>query len=97
MSFKNLPWSGWKSKKPNRHQKTVMRRKCGQKCFLDTGINYPICKKNTCKVSNKGIYAAFVRSREWKNRRISSMAKRMLRRRGFYAVGHRKTMKRVRY
>lgn len=97
MSLKNLPWSGWKSEKPGRHQKTVMRRNCGQKCFLGPGINYPICKKNTCKVSNKGIYAAFVRSREWKNRSVSSKAKRMLKRRGFSAVGRRKTMRRLRH
>jgi hypothetical protein len=111
-SFKHLPWSGWKSEKPSRHQKTVMKRNCGKKCFLGPGISFPICKKNTCKISNKGIYAAYVRAREWKNkpssylgrsgpkysqstyRRIASRSKRMLKRRGYSAVGHRKSIKR---
>jgi len=113
MSHK-MPWSGWKSQKPNRHQKTVMKRKCGKKCFLGPGISFPVCKKNTCKVSPAGIYAAYVRSRQWKNkpstykgrskpthsqstyRGISAKAKRLLRRRGYSGVGHRKTIKRVR-
>ena len=94
MTLKKLPWSGWKYEKPNRHQKTIMRRKCGQKCFLGSMIKYPICKKNTCKISNKGIYAAFVRSREWKNRRVSSKAKHLLKKRGINAIEHNKTMKR---
>lgn len=111
MSLKNLPWSGWSSEKPSRHQRTVMKRECGKKCFLGPGTSFPICKKNTCKVSNKGIYAAYVRAREWKNKpstylgrsspkysrstysRIATRAKRMLKRRGYSSVGHRKTMK----
>ena len=74
-----------------------------------------LCKKNTCTVSNKGIYAAYVRAREWKNKpstylgrsgpkysrstysHIATRAKRMLKRRGYSAVGHRKTMKRRRH
>lgn len=68
MINKNLPWSGWSSEKPGRHQRTVMRRECGKKCFLGPGTSFPICKKNTCKVSDKGIYAAYVRAREWKNK-----------------------------
>ena len=115
MSLKNLPWSGWSSEKPSRHQITVMKRECGKKCFLGPGTSFPICKKNTCKVSNKGIYAAYVRAREWKNKpstylgrsspkysrstysRIATRAKRMLKRRGYSSVGHRKTMKRRRH
>jgi len=62
---KNLPWSGWSKEKPSLHQRTVMMRKCGQKCFLGPNKSFPICKKNTCKVSRKGIYAAYVRAREW--------------------------------
>lgn len=115
MSLKNLPWSGWSSEKPGRHQRTVMKRECGKKCFLGPGTSFPICKKNTCSVSNKGIYAAYVRAREWKNKpstylgrsgpkysrstysHIATRAKRMLKRRGYSSVGHRKTMKRRRH
>ena len=115
MVHKRMPWSGWKYNKPSRHQRTVMKRKCGKKCFLGPGTSFPICKKNTCKVNPAGVYAAFVRSREWKNkpssykgisrpkysqstyRKIATRAKRLLRRRGFSHVGHRKTVKRVRH
>jgi len=31
---KNVPWKGWKNEKPGYHQKTTMRKRCGQKCFL---------------------------------------------------------------
>lgn len=67
-THKSLPWSGWKNQKPSRHQKTVMKRKCGKKCFLGPKTSFPICKKNTCKISPAGIYAAYIRSREWKNK-----------------------------
>jgi hypothetical protein len=62
---KNLPWSGWLKEKPSTHQRTVMMRKCGKKCFLGPNKSFPICKKNTCKISRKGVYAAYVRSQEW--------------------------------
>ena len=29
-----VPWKGWKNEKPNYHQRTMMRKKCGSKCFL---------------------------------------------------------------
>lgn len=75
---KNVPWKGWKSEKPNYHQRTLMRKKCGSKCFLGKGKSFPICKKNTCKVSRKGVYAAYVRARQTKHNRVAQKAKRML-------------------
>ena len=42
---KNVPWRGWKKMKPGYHQKTVMFKKCGKKCFLGKGKSFPICKK----------------------------------------------------
>ena len=80
---KNVPWKGWKNEKPGYHEKTVMLKKCGKKCFLGTNTSFPICKKNTCKVSKKGVYAAYVRSRQYrtkgcKYRNISKKAKKML-------------------
>lgn len=44
-------------------------KKCGRKCFLGPNKSFPICKKNTCKISRKGVYAAYVRAKEWGNRR----------------------------
>ena len=80
---RNTPWRGWKLEKPGYHQKTVMLRKCGKKCFLGPGKSFPICKKNTCKVSKKGVYAAYVRSRQYsskgrKYRNVSVKARKML-------------------
>lgn len=80
---KNTPWRGWKNEKPGYHQKTVMLKKCGRKCFLGPDKSFPICKKNTCVVSRKGVYAAYVRSRQYrtrnrKYRNISVRAKKML-------------------
>lgn len=69
---KGLPWSGWRSEKPSTHQRTKMSKTCKKKCFLGPGKSFPICKKNTCKVSSKGLYAAYVRAREWGSIKPSS-------------------------
>ena len=82
---KNVPWKGWAKEKPSTHQKTMMLQKCGKKCFLGPNKSFPICKKNTCKVSRKGLYAAYVRAREYmtikgtkKYKNISKKAAKML-------------------
>ena len=74
---------GWKSEKPGYHQKTMMMKKCGKKCFLGSKKSFPICKKNTCKISSKGVYAAYIRARQYRTRgkiyrNISKKANRML-------------------
>jgi len=80
---KHVPWAGWRNEKPGYHQKTIMLKKCGKKCFLGSKKSFPICKKNTCKISRKGVYAAYVRSRQYskKNRsykKIATKAKQLL-------------------
>jgi len=100
MSLKNLPWSGWRFEKPGTHQKTVMKRKCGKKCFLGPDKSFPICKKNTCNISSKGIYAAYIRALQWKNKRsiynrIATRAKRLLIKKGFSSIGNKKTLKTI--
>jgi len=82
---KSLPWSGWSQIKPSTAQRTVMLRKCGKKCFLGPNKSFPICIKNTCKKSRKGVYAAYVRAREYttikgtkKYKKIANKAYRML-------------------
>lgn len=77
---KNVPWRGWKKERPSYRQRTTMMAKCGKRCFLGPNKSYPICKKNTCKVSKKGVYAAYVRSRQFHKRKVSRKAKGMLRR-----------------
>ena len=76
---------GWKSQKPGYHQRTVMLKRCGRKCFLGPGKSYPICTKNTCKVNKKGVHAAYVRAREYmsikgtrKYKNIAAKAQRIL-------------------
>ena len=73
---------GWKKEKPGYHQKTVMLQRCGRKCFLGPDKKYPICKKNTCKVSTKGVYSAYIRSRQYHNKSVSKKALRMLEKMG---------------
>lgn len=78
---------GWKNEKPSYHQRTVMLQKCGRKCFLGPKKSFPICKKNTCKVSSKGVYSAYIRARQYsskgrKYRDTSRKAKKMLIRMG---------------
>jgi hypothetical protein len=75
---KNVPWAGWKKQKPGAHQRSIMLKKCGKKCFLGPNKTFPICKKNTCTVSRKGVYAAYVRARQTKRNRVASKAKRIL-------------------
>ena len=80
---KNVPWSGWSKKSPGVRQRRIMSQKCGRKCFLGPGTSFPVCSKNTCKINSKGVYAAYVRSRQYrkKNKKyyaISKKASRLL-------------------
>jgi hypothetical protein len=74
---------GWHEDKPGYHEKTIMLKKCGSKCFLGTKKSFPICKKNTCKISRQGVYSAYIRSRQFrtkgrKYKNISLKAKKIL-------------------
>lgn len=69
---------GWKNEKPGYHQRTVMLKRCGRKCFLGPGKSYPICTKNTCKINSKGLYSAYIRSRQFHRKSISRKANKML-------------------
>ena len=77
---------GWSKQQPGAHQRTMMMKQCGKKCFLGPRKTFPICSKNTCKRNKKGVYAAYIRAREYmtikpnsqKYRRITSKARRIL-------------------
>ena len=75
---KNVPWKGWSKEAPKGKERTIMLKKCGKKCFLGKNKSFPICKKGTCKRSRKGIYAAYVRARQWtrKNPSYKKVAKK---------------------
>jgi hypothetical protein len=80
---KNIPWRGWKQAKPGFHEKSVMLRTCGKKCFLGTKKSFPVCTKNTCKINPAGVYAAYVRARQYRSRgrkysKVAAKAKRWL-------------------
>jgi|TARA_B110000037_G_scaffold123497_1_gene140879 hypothetical protein len=69
---KRVPWAGWGKISPKGKQRTRMYRKCGKKCFLGKKTkgnkqhpSFPICAKNTCKINSKGLYAAYIRARQW--------------------------------
>jgi hypothetical protein len=68
-TYKNLPWTGWKNDKPHsRSERKVMQEECGKKCFLGTQNSFPICTKGTCDINNKGVWAAYIRAREWSSK-----------------------------
>ena len=76
---------GWSQEQPITHQRTIMMKKCGKKCFLGPNKSFPICTKNTCKINKKGIYAAYIRAREYitikgtqKYTKIANKAKRLI-------------------
>ena len=74
---------GLKNEKPGYHQKTIMLKKCGKKCFLGPNKSFPICKKNTCTISSKGVYSAYIRARQYKRNNISKKAKKLLIKMGY--------------
>jgi hypothetical protein len=77
------PWSGWSNQSPTRKQRTTMYKQCGKKCFLGSRKSFPICSKNTCSINKKGVYAAYIRSRQYRKKgskyyKISRKAKKLL-------------------
>ena len=70
---------GWRKQAPGKHQRTTMQKRCGKKCFLGAKGRFPICKKRTCKVDKRGVYAAFIRAKQWKHSAIAKKALRSLR------------------
>ena len=58
---------GWHAEAPSTKERKTMKKECGSKCFLGPiGEScFPICTKNTCEVNKKGVYAAYVRAREY--------------------------------
>ena len=79
---RRMPWAGWGKEAPFGAARTRMYRKCGKKCFLGTKTpgdkqhpDFPICTKGTCDINPKGVYAAYIRAREWGKKRSSYKGK----------------------
>jgi len=61
-----VPWAGWGAEAPKGHARTIMKQDCPLgKCFLGPNKSFPICKKGTCDVSDKGLWAAYIRAKQW--------------------------------
>lgn len=69
------PWAGWVHLSPKGKTRTKMLNKCGKRCFLGPNKSFPICARGTCKINNKGLYAAYVRARQWGKKRSSYKGK----------------------
>jgi len=75
---KQVPWAGWSNQAPFGAARTRMYKKCGKKCFLGKKTlrnkqhpDFPICTKGTCKVNPKGLYAAYIRAKQWGKKQSS--------------------------
>jgi hypothetical protein len=75
---RHVPWAGWSKEAPFGAERTRMYKKCGSRCFLGRKTpgdkqhpDFPICTKGTCDINPKGVYAAYVRAKEWGNKRSS--------------------------
>ena len=64
---------------PGTHERTLMLKRCGKKCFLGSKKSFPVCSRHTCKLNRQGVHAAYVRARQWKHTAIARRAKHLLR------------------
>ena len=84
---KGQPTKGWSKLKPSRHQRTVMLKRCGKMCFLGPNKSFPICRKGTCKVSSNGVYAAYIRAKQWgKSKKTYKTSKPSLMRKTYKSI-----------
>jgi hypothetical protein len=63
---------------PGTHERTLMRKRCGKKCFLGPNTSYPVCARHTCKITPEGALAAYIRARQWKHPTIAARARRLI-------------------
>ena len=91
---KKLTSKGWANMAPGTHERTIMQKECGSKCFLGpVGEScFPICTKNTCTVNEKGVYAAYVRAREYGSPKMRKTNKRSSKKHKMY-YGHNHSKK----
>jgi len=64
---------------PGTHERTLMAKRCGKKCFLGPNQTFPICTRRTCTVNPRGVQAAYNRARQFKHTRVAKKAKALLR------------------
>lgn len=69
---------GWRKEKPSHHERTIMLKKCGRKCFLGPDRSFPVCKKGSCTISQRGVHSAYIRARQWGHSNVAKKAKRLM-------------------
>lgn len=80
---------GWSAVKPRTpRERNELYDECGADCFLEPDSpnypyhKYPICDRlgegNDCKIDRRGVQAAYIRSRQWKNQPVANEAKLIL-------------------
>ena len=94
---KSVPWKGWSKLAPHGAERTRMYKKCGKKCFLGTKTrgdkqppDFPICAKGTCRINKKGLWAAYIRAKEWGNKRSTYKSSKPSFKRSYYTKISRK-------
>ncbi len=94
---RRVPWAGWAKEAPDTEERDRQLKKCGRKCFLSTkGTGFPVCKKGSCSVSTKGLYAAYVRARQFRHSGVAKRAVRELNKRGIEVGEQRRSTRRRR-
>jgi hypothetical protein len=90
---KKLSSKGWSKQSPGTRERREMKKECGSKCFLGPTSEscFPICTKGTCKINTKGIYAAYVRAREYGSKKMRKRSSSI--RSGKRSTKHRHTKK----
>ena len=87
---RSTPWTGWQA--PGVHERTVMLKDCGRKCFLGTKKSFPICSTGTCKINKKGVWAAYLRAKEYASPKMQkTMRKKTMRRKTMQKTRRRYT------
>ena len=70
------PVQSWRKQAPKTiRERGNLRNRCGGKCFLQPKtLAFPICAKNSCKVSCDGLRAAYSRARQFRRSKVARLA-----------------------
>jgi len=72
---------GWGKMAPKRgSQRDKMARRCGKKCFAGSlkARSYPVCRKGTCRVEDKGLCAALYYAQLLGHKRLTRKLKKAI-------------------
>ena len=80
-AYTGVRTAGWAAQSPRRgRERSVMSKKCGSSCFLlPSEKKFPICPKNSCKKSCKGLLSAKIRAKQYKYNKVASKAEALMR------------------